>query len=220
MRKVGILFSLIAFGFIGGCGDDSPTKSSNEDLVEDYFPMKMNSLWVYQGSDIEGNTGEVIVTISSQSNREEIEVFNFSLSGDTDFSIGNGLWPFDEQKYFVNQEGKLINIIPEDGEEVEFIIIYNPLQKGTTWDVTGCSVCNFEIISVDEKLTVPVGDLKDVLHIQFFIPGDQENHFYYARNIGLVKFTARYMDSFEEENSQPQGDLNPDEIFVLKEFVQ
>lgn len=180
--KSKILFVIVIFiALFPGCTikDSNITNTAEEQVsIQDYFPIKENVKYVYEGKGNEYAAYDVYIDYTS-ANRVQQRINNGGTETVKVFEIKDGklIKLFSRGETYYRE-----NFLETDGTENE-IILMEPLVKGTTWTLNDSSVRTITNTSVD--ITTPSGNYKAIE-----VTTDNSNGKtidYYAKNVGLVK---------------------------------
>lgn len=180
---IGLLFTL---AFLNGCAKDE-TKPVNQDsqqeisqplTIQNYFPLKENTNYVYEGQGIEYASynlmvdyieGNRIQTRSNNGGTETVKVLEIK-DGKLTVLLARG------ESYYRE------NLI-QRSNNTEEILLKEPLVVGTTWDLADGR--KRSITNIEAEITTPMGTYKT---IEVTTEGNGDNtQEYYAPNVGLVK---------------------------------
>jgi hypothetical protein len=146
--------------------------------IEDYYPVKKDTRYVYEGSGNEYASYDSYIDYTSDSKFQQ--------------RVDNGGTVM--AKVFEIKDGKLIrrysrgevyyreNLLNKTDEKEE-ILLQEPLEKGTTWTLSDSSTST--ITNTDVAISTPSGDYK-ALEVTTEDESGQTID-YYAKNVGLVK---------------------------------
>ncbi len=179
MKKYILIFAVVTFiSLISGCTAKNNNSLEEQAKVQDYFPIKENIKYVYEGKGNEYAAYDVYIDYTSADKVQH--------------RINNG--GTEIVKVLQIKDGKLTqlfsrgetyfreNFLETGGEENE-ILLMEPLVKGTTWTLKDSSVRTITNTSVD--ITTPSGNYKAIEVTTDNSNGKTTD--YYAKNIGLVK---------------------------------
>lgn len=197
MKKAFALISIVLLlGIFSGCVGSSKDNSSNGSnnnnnsntqdnastsqalKIKDYFPIKNNVRYTYEGKGSEYASYNVYIDYTSGSKVQQ--------------RVDNGGTV--TAKVIELKDGKLTNLLSraeayyrenllEAKGETEEILLMEPLAKGTTWTLKDSRVRTIINTSVD--VTTPSGSYK-AIEVETKGPKDKTVD-YYAKNVGLVK---------------------------------
>lgn len=191
MKKVLALISFfLSLVLLSGCvtkssdnsgingNSDQKTPSSPVLNIEDYYPIKENVKYVYEGSGNEYASYDVYVDYTS-GNKVQQRVNNGGTVMARVIELKDGkltrLLSRGEAYYREN----LLN--EKSGDEE--ILLMEPLKKGTTWTLKDSRIRTITNISAD--VTTPSGKYKAIEVVTEGSNGKTID--YYAKNVGLVK---------------------------------
>lgn len=192
MRKPFILVCLLlVISLLVACaGQDSP-KDENENRnatkspvaeqaeIKDYFPIRENVRYVYEGSGNEYASYDVHIDYTSD-DRVQRRVNNGGTVMAEVIALKDGkltkLLAKEEAYYREN----LLQTTPDTEGEV---LLMEPLKKGTNWQLKDGRVR--EITNIDLDITTPAGNYKAIEVVTEGANGKTTD--YYAKDVGLVK---------------------------------
>jgi len=210
MKKIILVMSLLfTLVLLNGCANKNDTKPITEDIkpqensqpltVQDYYPIKENTNYVYEGKGIEYASYNVMVDYI-EGNRVQIRSNNGGTETVKVLEINDGkltvLFARGESYYREN-------LIKSPGN-TEDVLLKEPLVVGTSWvlaDGRKRSITNLEA-----EITTPLGTYKT---LEVTTEGkDDKTQDYYAPNIGLVKSLFTSSDGFEVSSSLSKLESN------------
>lgn len=178
MKKYIIIFAVVTFiSLISGC----TAKNNSIEVqakVQDYFPIKENIKYAYEGKGNEYAAYDVYIDYTSADKVQQ--------------RINNG--GTEIVKVLQIKDGKLTRLLSrgetyfrenflETGGAEDEILLMEPLVKGTTWTLKDSSVRT--ITNTSAEINTPSGSYKAIEVTTDNSNG--KNIDYYAKNIGLVK---------------------------------
>ena len=169
------IFNLIVFSF--GCSERSVSEPDNTEKQTPVVPLSVGNYWNYNTKDSIHSTGQVF----------NYNTF-FCVYGDT--VINNERWylwgPYEKSDvWYINKQYGLISLsIFKSGDETSIRI-------DTTFKypvILGDKYKNLEVLSVNEKVAVPVGTFS-CIHFRYTIIGNPSDIIdeYFAPGIGRIK---------------------------------
>ena len=180
MKKYILIFAVaILIALISGCTATNNNNSSEAQAkVQDYFPIKENVKYVYEGKGNEYAAYDVYIDYTSGSKVQQ-RVNNGGSEIVKVVEIKDGKLT---QIFFRGETYYRENFLDIDEKENE-ILLMEPLVKGTTWTLKDSSVRTITNTSAD--ITTPSGTYKAIEVTTDSSNGKTVD--YYAKNIGLVK---------------------------------
>ncbi len=179
MKKHILIFAIVIFiALISGCTSKNYNSLEAQAKVQDYFPIKENVKYVYEGKGNEYAAYDVYIDYTS-GNKVQQRVNNGGSEIVKVLEIKESKLT---QLFFRGETYYRENFLETGGNENE-ILLMEPLVKGTTWTLNNSSVRTITNTSVD--ITTPSGSYKAIE-----VTTDNSNGKtvdYYAKNIGLVK---------------------------------
>jgi hypothetical protein len=178
MKKHILFFIIVSFiTLISGCATTNNSTEAQE-KVQDYFPIKENVKYVYEGNGIEYAAYDIYIDYTSE-NKVQQRIINggSEIVKVIEIKDGNLIQKFFEGEIYYRE-----NFLDIDGNEND-ILLMEPLAKGTTWTLKDSSVRT--ITDTSANITTPSGSYKAIE-----VTTDSSNGKtidYYAKNIGLVK---------------------------------
>jgi len=184
MKKVLLFLSiLLPLVLFLGCGVNNNDKTGQQPTpevlkIKDYYPIKDNTKYVYQGKGNEYASYTIYIDYSSEDRIQQ--------------RIDNG--GTEVVKVLQLKEGKLTRIFSKgeiyyrenllnNKSEDEEVLLMEPLEKGTTWKLKDSRVRTITNTAVD--VITPVATYKA---IEVTTEGQKDKTIdYYARNVGLIK---------------------------------
>ncbi len=148
-----------------------------------YFPLSVGNRWVYdfsKGRTVEERTMELI------SSQEDAEGTTWYRCGDSPWKDAVVDWGLKDNGLFLRvEQSSKSDIVP---------MLTSPIESGRKWEFKLASDetlgINFQILSAKEKVTTPAGTFEEVVKLQFEIPEDETDYFYFAKDVGLIKLTG------------------------------
>ncbi len=201
MKKYISIFAIVIFiALISGCAKNNSLKTQAK--VQDYFPIKENVKYIYEGKGNEYAAYNVYIDYTSADKVQQ--------------RINNG--GTETVKVLQIKDGKLTQLISrgetyfrenylEAAGGANEILLMEPLVKGTTWTLKDSSVRTITNNSVD--ITTPSGSYKAIEVTTDNSNGKTIN--YYAKNIGLVKVV---FNSGEAEISSSLSKIEENASFI------
>ncbi|GIM29126.1 hypothetical protein CPJCM30710_17920 [Clostridium polyendosporum] len=191
MKKVLALISLfLSIVFLSGCrspNSDNNTINGNDDQknpsspvlkIEDYYPIKENVKYVYEGMGNEYASYDVYIDYTSDDKvQQRVNNGGTVMARVIKLKDGKLTRLLSREEAYYRE-----NLLNEKGGEEE-ILLMEPLEKGTTWTLKDSRVRTITNISAD--ITTPSGKYKA---IEVVTEGSNDKVTdYYAKNVGLVK---------------------------------
>lgn len=168
--------------------EDTPITQSLK--IGDYFPIKGNVKYIYEGEGNEYASYDVVIDYTSD-NKVQQRVDNGGTIMAKVFEIKDGEL---RQTYSRAEVYYRENML--DKKDSEEILLMEPLEEGTTWTLGDGNIRT--ITSMATSINVPAGSFEA---IEVETVGEDYKIFdYYAKNIGLVKTLFQYED-FEVTSS-------------------
>lgn len=183
-------------------GTEKPVKQVLH--IEDYFPIKENTHYIYQGMGNEYAAYDVYIDYTSDDKVQQ--------------RINNG--GTEIVKVLECKEGKLTklysrpeayyreNLLKSKGEEE--VLLMEPLKKGTSWKLKDSRVRT--ITDTAARITTPL-DTYEAIELTTEGPNDKTID-YYAKNVGLVKTVFINGKSEEEQISSALSKIEENRPFV------
>lgn len=145
--------------------------------IEDYYPVKENTCYVYEGTGNEYASYHTFIDYTADGKFQQ-RLNNGGTEMANVFEIKDGQLI---KKYSRGEAYYRENLLDKAGEEE--VILQEPLEKGTTWSLPDSSTRT--ITGIDVEVTTPSGDYQA---IEVTTEGEYGKTVdYYAKNIGLVK---------------------------------
>ncbi len=188
MKKHILFFTLVSFiTLISGCtatnnnNNNNNNSSEAQGKVQEYFPIKENVKYVYEGKGNEYAAYDVYIDYIDYTSGNKVQ--QRTNNGGSEIvkvlEIKDGKLT---QIFFKGEIYYRENFLDVDEKENE-ILLMEPLVKGTTWTLKDSSVRTITNTSAD--ITTPSGNYKAIEVTTDSSNGKTVD--YYARNIGLVK---------------------------------
>jgi hypothetical protein len=151
---------------------------TNLETINDYFPMKKNTRYVFEGAGNEFASYDVFNDyISGKKVQQRINNGGTSKVNVLERNSGKLTRVYSRGEAYYRE-----NLLNKNGDEKE-IILMEPLKKGTTWKLNDGRTRTITNIAVD--LTTPTGTYKA---IEVTTESSKDKTIdYYAKNVGLVK---------------------------------
>ncbi len=210
-KTVPLLLVLILMLFLAGCGPGNSSENNNNngnnntagnnggkntdengdsnepDLlsIEDYYPIKENTHYVYEGSGNEYASYDTFIDYTSEGKFQQ-RVDNGGTVMANVFEIKDGKLT---RKYSRGEAYYRENLLNKTGENEE-VILQEPLEKGKTWTLDDSRTRT--ITNIDVEISTPSGDYQAIAVTTEGEDGQTVD--YYAKNIGLVKSVFVYED--------------------------
>ncbi|MBC2579097.1 GerMN domain-containing protein [Clostridium sp. DJ247] len=190
MKKV---FTLISIGLLlvllSGCVGPNKDNSSNVNNqsnaptsqlleIKDYFPIKNNVRYTYQGKGNEYASYNVYIDYTSEGKvQQRVDNGGTVTAKVMELKDGKLTKLLSREEAYYRE-----NLLGAKGDEEE-ILLMEPLAKGTTWTLKDSRVRTITSTSVD--ITTPSGSYK-AIEVETKGPKDKTID-YYAKNVGLIK---------------------------------
>ncbi|QNU66003.1 GerMN domain-containing protein [Ruminiclostridium herbifermentans] len=189
MKKHILFFTLVSFiTLISGCtatnnnnNNNNNNSSEAQGKVQEYFPIKENVKYVYEGKGNEYAAYDVYIDYIDYTSGNKVQ----QRTNNGGSEIVKVLEIKDGKLTKIFFKGEIYyreNFLDVDEKENE-ILLMEPLVKGTTWTLKDSSVRTITNTSAD--ITTPSGNYKAIEVTTDSSNGKTVD--YYARNIGLVK---------------------------------
>lgn len=205
MKKHISIFAIVIFiALISGCTAKDNNSLEEQPKVQDYFPIKENVRYVYEGKGNEYAAYDVYIDYTS-GNKVQQRVNNGGSEIVKVLEIKDGKLT---QLFFRGETYFRENFLETGGNENE-ILLMEPLVKGTKWTLKDSSVRTITNISAD--ITTPSGTYKAIEVTTDNSYGKTVN--YYAKNIGLVKAV---FNTEGEEISSSLSKIEENASFIQK----
>lgn len=180
-----LMIFILPLVFFSGCGKEegnngngTPSPQPQEfGSVEDYFPIKENTRYIYEGHGNEYASYDVYIDYAAPNKMQQ----RVDTGGTV---IAKVIEIKDDRVAEVFSSGEVYyreNFLEKTGTEE--ILLMEPIKKGTTWTLDDSRVRTITGTSVDVK--VPSGSYK-AIEVTTEGPNDKIVD-YYAENVGLVK---------------------------------
>jgi len=144
---------------------------------ENYIPLTVGNWWEFQkGTD----------TL-----RIDVLSTKIHTSGKEVFCVYENLWTYTDTCYLLEEDDKLY-CYETLADTIPMILLELPLELDKSWEVMKLIITDTTIITAKvvakENLTLPAGDFSDCYKFQIFYDADpQDEYYWYAPNVGLVK---------------------------------
>ncbi|MBS4211673.1 GerMN domain-containing protein [Neobacillus rhizophilus] len=157
-------------------GEKEPT--TNSETINDYYPMKKNIRYIYEGTGNEFASYEVYNDyISEEKVQQRIDNGGTVMVNVLEIKDGKLTKVFSRGETYYRE-----NLLKANNDEKE-VILMTPLTKGTTWTLKDGRVRTITNTAVD--ITTPTGNYKA---IEVTTKNTKDKTIdYYAKNVGLVK---------------------------------
>ncbi len=200
MKKNIVLFSFVLLlTFLFGCtnfindknsgnnintNDSNTNNSNNQDStpqllkIEDYYPIKENIKYVYDGKGNEYASYSVYIDYTSEDKvQQRVDNGGTIMAKIVELKNGKITRLLSRGEAYYRE-----NLLETKGNEEE-VLLMEPLIKGTTWKLQDSRIRTITGTSVD--ITTPAGNYKA---IEVVTEGSNDKTIdYYAKNVGLVK---------------------------------
>jgi len=204
MKKIIVLFSIVlSLAFFFGCEmkdinsvgntiSDSNTATPSDATasiststtvsqvlqIQDYFPIKENTRYLYEGKGNEFASYDVYIDyISGGKVQQRVDNGGTVTAKVVELKDGNLTMLLSKEETYYRE-----NLLGKTSDEEE-ILLMEPLVKGTTWTLKDSRVRTITNTLVD--VTTPAGNYK-AIEVTTEGPNDKSMD-YYAKNMGLVK---------------------------------
>ncbi len=202
MKKCALLlcFSLILFSFFGcifrqnseqppasSTVSASPSVSSSPALealtIEDFFPIRENVHYVYQGEGNEYASYDIYIDYTSGTKvQQRINNGGTELAQVVELANGKAACVFSREECYYRE-----NLLDKTGDAEE-ILLMEPIKTGTSWKLGDGSVRT--ISGTDVKIDTPSGAYSAVSVETDYTSGGTTTD-YYMKGIGLVKTVSK-----------------------------
>ncbi|HEY5584355.1 MAG TPA: GerMN domain-containing protein [Ruminiclostridium sp.] len=146
--------------------------------IQDYFPIKENTRYVYEGKGNEYASFDVYIDYASAGKiQQRVDNGGTVLAKVVELKDGKITRLFSREEAYYREN---LLAMKDDKEE---ILLMEPLEKGTTWTLKDSSVRTITNTSVD--VTTPAGSYK-AIEVTTESP-DGKTVDYYAKDVGLIK---------------------------------
>ncbi|PRR79818.1 GerMN domain-containing protein [Clostridium vincentii] len=192
MKKGIVLFSLVLLlAFLFGCTNFDNDKNSGNDSnsdneesaqefleIKDYYPMKENIKYVYEGKGNEYASYNVYIDYTSEGKvQQRVDNGGTVMAKVVELKDGKITRLLSRGEAYYRE-----NLLETKGDEDE-VLLMEPLTEGTTWKIKDSRVRTITDTSVD--ITTPWGSYKA---IEVVTEGSNDKTIdYYAKDVGLVK---------------------------------
>lgn len=195
MKKNIVLFSFILLlAFLFGCTNfvndknsgnhSNKTNKTNEDSIpqllkiEDYYPIKENIKYVYEGKGNEYASYSVYIDYTSEDKvQQRVDNGGTVMAKVVELKNGKITRLLSREEAYYRE-----NLLETKGNEEE-VLLMEPLINGTTWKLKDSRIRTINGTSVN--ITTPSGNYKA---IEVVTEGSNNKTIdYYAKNVGLVK---------------------------------
>src|SRR5665648_701166 len=213
MKRKLILFSLffalfLIMSLLNGCGapvdDEKPVSKALN--VEDYFPIKDNVKYVYEGLGNEYAAYDVYIEYTAQGLVQQ-RVDNGGTVTARVYEVKDGKLT----RLFSRGETYYRENMLDRSDETKGVLLMEPLEAGTTWKLADGS--ERTITKVDADVTTPLGSYKA---IEVVSKGKNDTVTdYYVKDIGLVKTVMTGQD-YEISSSLKEIEENANRIELIQ----
>ncbi len=174
--KIAVIFTVLILS--------APILSAEEQIM----PLAIGNIWTYTFSAGEKMTGIYICEITGTEEVSGVEAYKMEFDGT--------IYPAGYYQLYTIENGEVFFWgDPDNGflEEPD-MIIKNPIEEDFTWTTRGLGAeVEWEIVSLDEELTVPAGTFECIHAVGTGPSGSKTDH-WYAPGVGDVKILVRAMD--------------------------
>lgn len=169
-----------------------PIESSQSNPSQgQYGPFGQESQWVYEReiyatNCVDWDTNYIILDTV-------IHVDTTIIDSTVYFQVGDDLVRFDQGKYYKRVMGSDIQYMvdqPSVGQQWSSTAIRpngNPMPH------------DYEVVAVGQTITVPAGTFNNVVHVQARIGGNRAEHFYYAPQVGLIRYDGPRVFQYHDD---------------------
>lgn len=172
--------------------------------IEDYFPIKANTHYVYQGMGNEYASYDVYVDYTSKGKvQQRIDNGGTVIANIIELKNGKLTKLYSRAEAYYRE-----NLLNSKGEEE--ILLKEPLEKGTSWKLKNSRVRT--ITNISTKVTTPSGSYK-AIEVTTEGPNDKTID-YYAKNVGLVKSVFIAGESDEDGISSSLSKIEENRPFM------
>lgn len=212
MKKIIFLSGLVLMIlFIASCSDSNQNgnngNGNGEELkVEDYFPIRENMKYVYEGAGNEFASYEVNVDYTNEKTIQR-RINNGGTEVAEVIEVRNGkvtrLFSLAEVYYRENFLEK---------RNMSEVLLMEPLEEGTSWELENS--LRRTITNISAQVTTPSGTYTAIevttenLNIK-----DEKITSYYARDVGLVKSVFLMGDNEEDQITSSLREIQEDAVF-------
>lgn len=204
MKKSILIGSAALVILLAGCQSESNSSNHNNEVntkekapsvqslkVEDYYPIKENTRYIYDGKGNEYASFNVYVDYTSKNKlQERIDNGGTVMARVVELKDGKLTNTYSRAEAYYRE-----NFLETKTGDEE-ILLMEPLKKGTTWRLEDSSVRTITNTSVD--VSTPSGNYKA---IEVTTEGSNgRNIDYYAKGVGLVK-TSFFSEGMEVSSS-------------------
>lgn len=158
--------------------NENKEPKTTTETIKDYYPMKKNTRYIYEGVGNEFASYDVYNDyISGEKIQQRISNGGTTMAIVLELSGGNLSKVYSRGEVYYRE-----NLLKAIGDEKE-ILLKEPLEKGTTWTLKDGRVRTVSNTAVD--ITTPMGNYKAV---EVTTKSVNDNTIdYYVKNVGLVK---------------------------------
>ena len=157
---------------------EEPQTETDQLKLTDYYPIKENTKYVYEGTGNEYASYDTYIDYTSE-NKFQQRVNNGGTVMANVFQLKDGKLT---KLYSRGEAYYRENLLKQESNSDE-VLLMEPLQKGTTWTLSDSRVRTITNTAVD--ITTPTGNYKA---IEVTTEGANDKTMdYYAKNVGLVK---------------------------------
>ena len=171
--------------------DQTKSTSIEDKSIASYFPVKENTLYVYEGDWHELASHEIYNTYLTDniiqrrlktSQSEGIEILSFEKDEIKVIFADAGVY------YYEN----LTNVVPS----LDFVVLREPLELGNSWSMDETKTR--EITNVSVEVETPMGTF-DALEVTIRHIDGAEDKEYYVKDLGLVKYVFKRANGVQNE---------------------
>jgi hypothetical protein len=151
----------------------------------DYFPLIPGSIWVEVDSDTKGSNARV--EISCHPDEKQANALP-SQAGKLVKDYYAGAKKSISLELFYKKDQQELHEMKRGQENSSIVILKWPVEVGTKWtNRDGARSTTYQIVSLDETVSVVAGDFKDCLHVRSSGMGESAiKNEYYAPGVGRV----------------------------------
>ena len=173
--------------------------------IEEYYPIKENTHYVYEGMGNEYASYDVYIDyISGNKVQQRIDNGGTVMANVVELKNGKLTKLYSREEAYYRE-----NLLQSKNDDEE-ILLMEPLEKGTSWKLKDSRVRTITNTSVE--ITTPLGTYS-AIEVTTEGPND-ETMDYYAKNIGLVKSVFMSGESGAEEISSSLSKIEENQPVV------
>ena len=173
--------------------------------IEDYFPIKANTHYVYQGMGNEYASYDVYIDYASEDKvQQRVDNGGTVMANVVELKDGKLTKLYSRGEAYYRE-----NLLKLKNDEEE-ILLMEPLEKGTTWTLKDSRVRTITDTLVEIKTPL---DTYQAIEVTTESSNDKTMD-YYAKNVGLVKSVFISGESEEDEISSTLSKIEEDSSFM------